>query len=418
MNFPMRHTQILIRSCCLATCVALCAASAPLQEVPPAQDPAQRQVAEKRVKKPVAIESTLEESILTSDIALLNRLDKPFAEPASFRDVTAGDIVAAVRKETEIPIEIDRRAIGDAGGWEFIRVTCNPKTPRAALDAVVRAISPDYDSYALDIASGIVVITDASGQAKLRATMRYPYASLLSRLSTQPTREPAALDAETPSPNSPVAALTRYLELITPDAWQSNGGSLASVSFIGTIASINVTPMMHQAIRSAIEDLTRELPSANLQWSFRVASLESKASEADILAAVASADGLDALVARGGATIVSAPRIIAQRTKDAEISIGSDAAKLEIKVIPMHTPTQEVFAVRMSETTTSPNGALQCGVTLSTIPGVRCAAALDGKGRRLLIEVIGFSESAQRLLDDTAAKEAAAQGAVHNAAKK
>ena len=143
MNFPMRHTQILIRSCCLATCVALCAASAPLQEVPPAQDPAQRQVAEKRVKKPVAIESTLEESILTSDIALLNRLDKPFAEPASFRDVTAGDIVAAVRKETEIPIEIDRRAIGDAGGWEFIRVTCNPKTPRAALDAVVRAISPD-----------------------------------------------------------------------------------------------------------------------------------------------------------------------------------------------------------------------------------------------------------------------------------
>ncbi len=418
----MRTLAKLFRCTAFVAATALALGAAPTRALQDAADPpaqaareAPRQAAGKPVLKPQQPGTTVEEAILASDIAILARLDKPFAEPASFRDATAGDIVAAVRKETELPIEVDRRALGDAGGWEFIRVTCDPLTPRAALDAVLRSISPDYEQYALDVASGIVVMTDASGQTKLRATMRYPYSGLLGRLASvrmpsdgndqaaeEDAKEDANEGANDARGDSPVALLTRYLELINPDAWKVNGGDLASVEFIGTIASITATPAMHHSIRHAIEDLVRELPSVNLMWSVRVLALESDASDAAVREAIASAAGLDALVASGRATILSAPRLLSQRTKTAEISIGSDASKLAIAIAPMHTTTEEVFVVSVNESTTSPQGAVSRSVIVRATPGVRCAATMDGSGRRLLVEVAGLSESAQRLLDGPA----------------
>ena len=97
---------------------------------------------------------------LNQDIALLQRLDTPFPKPASFSDATAGDVMKAIRACAKSSIEFDSRAVGESGGWEAIRLSCEPATIRQALDAVIRAISPEYESYAVDVAAGVIVVTD------------------------------------------------------------------------------------------------------------------------------------------------------------------------------------------------------------------------------------------------------------------
>jgi hypothetical protein len=116
---------------------------------------------------PPAAAKATEDPLLAADLALLARLDQPFASPRTFKDATAREIVDAVRSATGVAVEVDRRVKGNAGGWEFVRLDCQATTPRQALDAVAAALSDAVETLKVDVAAGLLMFTNAESGGRL-----------------------------------------------------------------------------------------------------------------------------------------------------------------------------------------------------------------------------------------------------------
>ena len=101
-----------------------------------------------------------EDPALAADLAILARFDVPFAEPRSFRDATARQVIDEAAKAAGLAVEIDSQIVGESGGWELIQLSCDARTPREALDAVAQAISTSYRRMELEVVAGIPVFSE------------------------------------------------------------------------------------------------------------------------------------------------------------------------------------------------------------------------------------------------------------------
>jgi hypothetical protein len=337
--------------------------------------------------------TALEESMLSSDLAILQRLDKPFAEPQAFEDVPAGTIVKTVRDMTGCVITFDPRALGESGGWEETTVTCAPNTPRAALDAVARAIAGGREDLVVDVASGAVVFTDSVGRRGLLATHRYTIGGLLARLP----RAPEDLGDETD-----YSAFDDFIRSMSADDWDHVGGNLAAVAYAGPVASITATPRLHHELRRAFTDLARDLPAPTLDWGVRIVSFALELTDSEIAAAVGDNTTLDRLVSEGKAFVIAAPRVLAARHQRAEISANADNAAITVSIEPITLNALDQYAVRAScvRAATASTPACDASLLLRAVPGVRAVGVVelpaDGRGLRLALEVLGLSETAAR----------------------
>jgi hypothetical protein len=336
--------------------------------------------------KAIAFVTQAANAALANDIALMARLDTPFPKPVTFKDANASDVLESVRTLAKVSVEIDTRAVGDAGGWEYKHVTCAPATARAALDAVIRAISPDYQPFVADVAAGIVVITDPSGQRTLRARAQYPLGGTLARLGGKTEGDEATLSAK--------EQLERFVELTQPDVWNSQGGDIGAIQWTGEVATITATPAMHHDIRRRLAELEELLPAASLQWTVRAVEFDAKATKDAIDAAIGSAGGIDAVVKDGLGKLLSAPKIMAPTQQPAEIKVGDGASSIEVHIDPIAGDAGAVFAVRAKQT----DGQRTREIAMRAVPGVRSVGVIDAGGTRLLVEVLGMSESALKAL--------------------
>lgn len=336
-------------------------------------------------EKQAAFVAQVSATALNQDIALLQRLEIPFPKPQKFADVPAGDVMKEIRAAAKSTIEFDSRAVGESGGWEAIRVTCEPATVRQALDAVVRAISPEYAPYVIDVAAGIIVITDEKGLRTLKVSAPYALGATFQRMGVREGDEIAFETAR--------GELTDFFMVTRNSIWEDLGGEIGRVVWTGDVATVEATPGMHHDIRKRLALLEESLPSATLSWTFSVAELDPKADPASCDAALASQDALEKLAKDGGATISAAPKLVAQATEPAEIEIGSDTSKLSIKVEPTPSRTGRVFVVRVR---VSRDGATS-ELALRAVPGVRTAALIDVGGRKVLVAGLGLTEAMQKL---------------------
>ena len=334
--------------------------------------------------KQAAFVAQVAATALNQDIALLQRLDTPFPKSVSFTDATAGDVMKAIRAVAKSSIEFDSRAVGESGGWEAIRLSCEPATIRQALDAVIRAISPEYESYAVDVAAGVIVVTDEKGQRTLRTSAPYVLETTFARLGV-PEGDQVAFERTR-------RELEDFFMMTRHAGWEANGGDLARIAWTGNVATIDATPAMHHDIRKRLAQLEESLPSTTIEWSFAIAELSAKADAASVDAAIGAREALDKLAKDGGATILAAPKILANANDPSEISIGSDADAIAIKVEPTPARTGRVFVVRVKIT----RGGAATEFSLRAIPGVRTAAVVDVAGTKLLVEGLGLTEAMRK----------------------
>lgn len=368
MNTPMHSAVLVVAGSMLAAIAGAAHAQVPQRDFKNAAD------------KQAAFVAQATAQALDQDIAILQRLDVPFPKSVSFVDTPAGDVMKAIRSSVKATIEFDSRALGDSGGWEATRLSCEPATVRQALEAVVRAISPEYEQYAIDVAAGLIVVTDEAGQRTLKTTAQYPLETTIARLGA---KDGDGLVERTRNELEDFLMLTRH------DAWVENGGDIARVTWTGPVATVEATPAMHHDIRRRLARLADALPSQNLVWAVTVAEIPAGADATAVDAAVAAREGLDKLAAQGGAKIVSAPRLLAPSNESAEIKIGSDASELTVRIEPAGTRTGRVFVVRVSER----NGASTREFSIRAVPGVRAATLVGGAGGMLLIDVLGTPDS-------------------------
>ncbi len=337
------------------------------------------------------------DAALQADIKLLRRLDEPFATAPSYVDRPAKEIVEELRRVTKVSIEIDRRALGDAGGWEWLRVTCEPATPRAALHAVLRAISPAYELYHLDVAAGIVVVTDNSGMRTLRAISHYDFAGILARM---PANEDAAHDPNEDSTDE-FTRLTDYLrETIEPETWVENGGDIGLVQWVGTVAQISTTPAIHKQIQDSVAQLEKALPAATVLWTVRVMVIDPAVDEAALRLAFADARALDAMIERKQATMLAAPRLLVNRTEEAKVVVGNEAETLEVTIAPPHDRAGKAFTVALRET----RGGHTRSMLVQARMGERAVGLIDDGARRVLVEAVGAEVKPEKAAPPVAAK--------------
>ena len=207
---------------------------------------------------------------LNHDLGLLQRLDTPFPSATSFRETTAGELMKIIRATTKSAIELDTRVVGDSGGWELKTVSCEPTTVRQALDALVRAISPEYERFVVDVAAGMLVITDAAGQRTLKCQAQYPLAQMLPRLGAQDGAQDGGHDEMGSTIELARTELENFIMLTQHEDWNAMGGDLARIDWTGSVATVEATPAMHFDIRKRLAQLEESLPSLNLQWAVRV----------------------------------------------------------------------------------------------------------------------------------------------------
>lgn len=354
-------------------------------------------------------ERALAETVLSSDIALLRRLDTPWTAVPSFDQTPAGEIIAAIRNETGVRIAIDQRALGTSGGWELKPVTCEPSTPRAALDAVVRELSWEDDAYRVDVASGIVVITDTSGQRTLRTTARYTLDDLLNRISPRDRRGNPG-DDDIAGFTLATAKLRDFMLTVDSESWVENGGDLASVEFLDNVASVKATPALHSALRTLFDELARALPAPTMEWTSRIVEFTPEASDAEVAASLADDVRLQTLIDVGQASILAAPKVLALRTEPAEITIGNESESFTIKIEPAVSPGQDIFLVRATFARKRPTGDTVSSVVLRAVSGLHAACVIEIPGesrpRRLLLDALGVSHTASQLLRNTAPRQA------------
>ncbi len=333
------------------------------------------------------------DAALQADIKLLRRLDEPFATVPSYVDRPAKEIVEELRRATKVPIEIDRRALGDAGGWEWLRVTCEPATPRAALHAVLRAISPAYELYQLDVASGIVVVTDRSGMLTLRATAQYDFTGIIARL-------PAMNDPADDSADELTRLENYLLETIEPETWVENGGDIGRLEWVGTVAQISTTPAIHKQIQDSVTELKKALPTATVLWTLRVMVIDPATEEATVRTAFADALEMNAVVERKQASMLSAPRLLVNRTEEAKVVVENGADKLEVTIAPPHDRVGKAFTVAVRETRDGRTHSM----LLQARVGERAVGLIDDGTRRVMVEVIGVDVKPEQNAPPVAAK--------------
>lgn len=337
---------------------------------------------------------------LNHDLGLLQRLDTPFPSATSFRETTAGELLKIIRATTKSAIELDTRVVGDSGGWELKTVSCDPTTVRQALDALVRAISPEYERFVVDVAAGMLVITDAAGQRTLKCQAQYPLAQVLPRLGAQDGAQDGGHDEMGSTTELARTELENFIMLTQHDDWFAMGGDIARIDWTGSVATVEATPAMHFDIRKRLAQLEESLPSLNLQWAVRVVEFTAATKPSEIDAAVASQQALDALVASGGAKVLAASTILTPAGEVAQARIVEDNLESVMRIEPISTKSGRSFVVR---TTVKPAGAVDAAaatseISLRAIPGVRAAATLQIGGRRLLVDCIGLSEGARKLM--------------------
>jgi hypothetical protein len=319
---------------------------------------------------------------LEADVELLRKLDKPYPAGAGpkFTDAPAKDVVEAIRKETKLQIDIDRRVVGDSGGWEWQRVTCEPASPRAALDAVVRAISPAYDAYKVDVAAGVVVFTDDAGRRTLRASAPYELGTLASRAN-----ELGETDADADAARGgAIATILDAIRAVDADSWSENGGEVGRVASVtGTVAVIETSPAVHHAIRRRLAEISGALPPSTVLWAIEFLEVPAGASDKAIAAALGSDAETPELDA--GWERLAAPRLLAQRSEPASVTIGSDAdgaqEALSASIERLAGTAPDAYLVRVSDT----RGAQQRSLELRAVVGMPAAAFIGDAARGGLV---------------------------------
>lgn len=328
------------------------------------------------------------DAALEADVELLRRLDKPYPadQRPAWTDVPAKEVVEAIRKELKVAIDIDRRAVGDSGGWEWQRVTCEPATPRAALDAVARAISPSYDAFKVEVAAGIVVFTDDAGRRTLRAPAPYQLGSLLSRAAE--IRELLEdEDADADAPPRGMEALLAALAEIAPESWTDAGGDVSRVvSRTGTLVLIETSPAIHKDIRDRLAVFAAMLPPARVLWSVEVLAVPAGAEQSAVDLAL-SAEALDRATDDTFERL-AAPRLLAARGAPAAVVVGSDEDGFSVQIDPVPDTVPETYLVRVRD---NRNGAMRELEMRATIGSL--AAAFMGSSAKggALVRVVGHA---------------------------
>ena len=321
---------------------------------------------------PVTVKAS-EDPLLAADLALLARLDQPFASPKTFKDATAREIVDAVRNATGVLVEVDRRVKGDAGGWEFVRLDCQATTPRQALDAVAAALSDAVNSLKVDVAAGLLMFTNAESDGRLAAVRHYDMRPLLMRR-----------DPRDESTDWSMQSLEDYLtETVDPETWRDNGGDGGWIRSLDTTLVINASPARHHAIIKTLAALEASLPSSTILWQVRVVEISNEVPPQDLRIVLNSGSELDALIATNGAKLVSAPRIVSPRFDRASMKVGSNTDTIEVAIEPVD--GSMAFSVEVRETRIGVTRSL----SLLALDGIRSAAILESNGKRLLVEVLG-----------------------------
>ncbi len=322
-----------------------------------------------------------EDPALASDLAILARFDVPFAEPMSFRDATAREVIDAASKAAGHAVEIDSQIVGDSGGWELIQLSCDARTPREALDAVADAISTSYRRMELEVVAGIPVFSEYSRATRLVALRRYDLQPILVRMEADRSEE-ADDDAR-------AATVTDILaEGVDPEGWVDNGGDISRHRVIGRTLIVWTTPARHHAVERLLRELGDALPSPTQSWRIRVAEVASDASPAAVDAALGSAAGLDALIESKGASLVAAPTLVALRGQEASIAIGGDDQGVDVRISPTASRDASLVEVR------SRRNASTIAVSIRAVERVRGAGIVSAGDQTLFVEVLCEEERA------------------------
>lgn len=324
-------------------------------------------------QQPAAAPRAQEDPSLAADLAILARLDQPFEARRTFRDSTAREVIDAVRAATGISVEIDRHLVGDSGGWEFVRVDCVASTPRRALDAVASALSSRVGDVRLEMVAGLPVFTDASSGRNLASVRHYDLRPLLVRRDGRDVPRDALVKD----------LMSLIAGSVDPEGWHDTGGDRSWMRQTDTTLAICTTPVVHHAIITYLASLESALPAPTVLWRIRIAEVAPEVSARDLAVVLDSGRELDALASMKGATVLSAPRILAARREPAKVSVGSGADSIEVSVSPID--GSDAFAVELKET----RGGTTRTLMLRALEGVRGAGLLEGGGRRLLLEVFG-----------------------------
>jgi hypothetical protein len=272
-------------------------------------------------------------------------------------------------------------------------VTCEPASPRAALDAVVRAISPAYDAYKVDVAAGVVVFTDDAGRRTLRAAAPYELGALASRANELVETDE---DAES-APGSAIATILDAVRAVDADSWSENGGEVGRVASVtGTVAVIETSPAIHHAIRRRLAEISGALPPSSVVWSVEFLEVPAGASDKAIAAALGSDAALPELDA--GWERLAAPKILALRDAPASITVGGsvggaaegDAAakadSLSTSIERLSGTAPDAYLVRVSDS----RGGRERNLELRAVVGTPCAAFVGDAARGgLLVRVRG-----------------------------
>jgi len=316
-----------------------------------------------------------EDPALAADLSILARLDVPFPAPRSFRDATAREVIDAAAKASGYAVEIDSQIVGESGGWELIRLSCDARTPREALDAVAQAISTSYRRMELDVVAGIPVFCEHSRATRLVALKRYDLQPILSRLEAD--RAAGADD------DARAALVTDIIEEgVDPDGWVDNGGNISRHRVIGRTLVVWTTPARHHAVARLLGEIAAALPSPSLLWKIRVATVAPDADAASVDEALGSAAGLDALLAAGAAKLLSSPQLVALRGQEASVSVGSDAEGIEVRIAPGGSRDASLVEVRHR------SGERTLTAAIRAVERIRGVGLVAADGVRLLVEVL------------------------------
>lgn len=353
MNFALMN---------LAPLLAVTFSLAPQQSTPGAPPPA-----------PPVQQRTVEDPLLAKDLAILAKLDLPFDSPKSFKDASAREIVDAVRKATGVDVAVDRQVFGDADGWEFVRLDCEASTPRAALDAVAKALDGPTRAVDLDMAAGLVILTSPSRLGRLAAIRHYDLRPLLQRR-----------DMRDSSVDERMREIVDFIcETVDPEIWNENGGDGGWTKTLDTTLVVSVSPARHQRIMKCLAALEAALPSPTILWQVRAVEISNEVPIEDLRVVLDSSSQLDVLLAANGARIVAAPKLLSPRREPSSVKVGTGSDSVEVSIEPLDRGM--TFSVEVRETRLGMTRSLM----LRALDGIRSAGILESNGRRLLVEVVG-----------------------------
>jgi hypothetical protein len=350
---------------------------------------------------------------LEADVALLARLDVPFAEPISFDDAPVGEVLERVQKESGLRLVPDRHVLSDGGGWKLKSVTTVAPTPRVALDAMVRSLGEGLDGVHLDVASGVLVLTDNDGLRSLRATRMYRVGDIVRALLPVETNDGVErgggqnvvpLDPRIAAPDARL--LDTIMTAIDPEIWEWAGGDLASAELAGDALVVKATPAVHRKVEQLLTQLRAATPTDPILWSVTIVELPADiapGAERDLLGRIAGGVEGGRKDQVPGARIVSQPKILSQPTEVATFAIGDETEGWTLEIHPSCDQGRCTYAIEVGHRAGS--GAdgrttrialhAQVGTAAATVFSTNNAGAKDAAGaaaqtgRRFLVEIHG-----------------------------